>query len=927
MDKRHKWIGMLLMSMALWPVTGRAQGQAPVPEWEGFREYRILVRVDPADIGTRTGDERPAQLTVNLQAVLQSQFGVDGIADMNSLQIMRYDPATGQAINDNSWAFGKSPADRAFRWYDAAIPYDYFEVETNLSSTGGALVGTNHPRWGYFYDTEGDWKTGKLAWSHVQNDNVASYYAIYFDALPAGTTPWKASPRGFLGDGGLRTTQVGSSTTGTIHTRIDVDDWDGDGLADIIAGNARGGMAWYKNIGTATQPEYGTSRLLFTTDGKPMDVGWSSTPKVVDWDGDGVKDIISSGERNRIVWYKNTGTNTDRRFEYKGLVRTSDGQPLILPVTPNPDIPTITVDYYSILDVVDYNNNGRKDLFAGGYITGQVFRYENIGTNPDGTPRLQFQGAVQADGVPLDTTWSAAPTFADFNGDGLLDIMAGTFKITAGGGDGASSENFLQYYVNVGTPSAPRYEQRTVPRTGAFPVAALGTPRAVDFNGDGLLDLAVSANTQIYLYENVGTATQPMWAAHSTAMKSDWGASSLGATQLIDWDGDGLLDRVNRYSVRLNTGQGNPGIYGAAFSVLPSGQTISHLSGIGDDWSWQRLFDLDGDGLVDAMDADHDGKIWFHRNEGTAGAPTFDTTGYFLKRVDGNPIDVGPGPDAPSFDILQGGRATYAIADFNQDGQPDIVVGNYDGIVRHYGNESDAPAGAEMVFGLPAVIGDLGTRLVPFATDWDSDGWVDIVASATPDRFMFIRNLGVDATGNTVFAPGVWNDLDGAPYGAGGPIIVADFNGDGDDDIILQTAYGFTTLTDGSFLRNGYANPFVIGYDSIASRASGDLDLDGFVGITDLNIILSNWNKNVPKGDWRQGDVAGIGDGFVGVSDLNVVLANWNAGTPPPNLASIIPEPSVVWVVGLGAAVFPNVRIRHFDTSSPGQFILGSARH
>jgi PEP-CTERM motif len=82
----------------------------------------------------------------------------------------------------------------------------------------------------------------------------------------------------------------------------------------------------------------------------------------------------------------------------------------------------------------------------------------------------------------------------------------------------------------------------------------------------------------------------------------------------------------------------------------------------------------------------------------------------------------------------------------------------------------------------------------------------------------------------------------------------------------------------------------------------GDLNADGFVGIGDLNIILSNWNQNVPVGDWQQGDVAGIGDGFVGISDLNVVLANWNAGTPPPGLADAVPEPSTVCFVGLGAA-------------------------
>ncbi len=59
----------------------------------------------------------------------------------------------------------------------------------------------------------------------------------------------------------------------------------------------------------------------------------------------------------------------------------------------------------------------------------------------------------------------------------------------------------------------------------------------------------------------------------------------------------------------------------------------------------------------------------------------------------------------------------------------------------------------------------------------------------------------------------------------------------------------------------------------------GDLNLDGFVGIADLNIILGVWNQNVAPGDLLAGDPSG--DGFVGIDDLNTVLGNWNAGTPP----------------------------------------------
>ncbi|GAB4188281.1 MAG: hypothetical protein Kow00105_02930 [Phycisphaeraceae bacterium] len=79
----------------------------------------------------------------------------------------------------------------------------------------------------------------------------------------------------------------------------------------------------------------------------------------------------------------------------------------------------------------------------------------------------------------------------------------------------------------------------------------------------------------------------------------------------------------------------------------------------------------------------------------------------------------------------------------------------------------------------------------------------------------------------------------------------------------------------------------------------GDLDGDGFVGISDLNIILGNWNGNVDAGVWLQGDPSG--DGFVGIEDLNVVLGNWNAGTPPTiNALDSVPEPAVLTLFGIG---------------------------
>jgi HpiC1 cyclase/PEP-CTERM motif len=75
----------------------------------------------------------------------------------------------------------------------------------------------------------------------------------------------------------------------------------------------------------------------------------------------------------------------------------------------------------------------------------------------------------------------------------------------------------------------------------------------------------------------------------------------------------------------------------------------------------------------------------------------------------------------------------------------------------------------------------------------------------------------------------------------------------------------------------------------------GDLSGDGFVGIDDLNIVLGNWNQNVPPAN-PLADPSG--DNFVGIDDLNQVLGNWNAGTPPA--ANTVPEPTSLLFLSVG---------------------------
>jgi T5SS/PEP-CTERM-associated repeat protein len=97
----------------------------------------------------------------------------------------------------------------------------------------------------------------------------------------------------------------------------------------------------------------------------------------------------------------------------------------------------------------------------------------------------------------------------------------------------------------------------------------------------------------------------------------------------------------------------------------------------------------------------------------------------------------------------------------------------------------------------------------------------------------------------------------------------------------------------------------------VIAALQGDLDGDGFVGISDLNIVLGNWNQNVPPAN-PLADPSG--DGFVGIADLNVVLGNWNAGTPPgAQTSASVPEPGTgVLLLAAGCVCGVRKRRRNF---------------
>ncbi|MCP4712583.1 MAG: VCBS repeat-containing protein [Planctomycetes bacterium] len=143
----------------------------------------------------------------------------------------------------------------------------------------------------------------------------------------------------------------GSHELALVYSKLHVADWDADGLADILVGH-NNTIIFYKNTGSKAKVKFAAPKLIENPEGKFPS---RPSPYIVDWDGDGKKDLLSGGERPVVTFYRNVGTDKEPKL--------AEGVDLKLAG------PDFDKGYRCRIDVTDWNNDGKLDILVGNFFS------------------------------------------------------------------------------------------------------------------------------------------------------------------------------------------------------------------------------------------------------------------------------------------------------------------------------------------------------------------------------------------------------------------------------------------------------------------------------------------------------------------------------------------------------------------------------
>lgn len=303
-----------------------------------------------------------------------------------------------------------------------------------------------------------------------------------------------------LRDRGYLPQRAGRVSVGSYSWPV-ICDWDGDGGRDIVAGSASGCPYLIEEVGRRDPPVYRPRRVIEAA-GQPIRHTWGEDlahtggertegywqPAVVDWDGDGLSDLLAPvgvehgrlehGQpvpAGRLYFYRNCGTRSEPRFESRQEILLADGS---APVATHVAFP------------VDWDGDGRPELVAfdpAGRLCVFASTVDPLVLQP-GVPLRMADGRLFVDQIVFEQIgrrWGLQHAVCDWDGRGLFDIIVGTRET-------------LLLYRNQGSRRAPAFAPgemlRLWGKTIQHSVHSL-RPCPVDWDGTGCIDMLAGSES------------------------------------------------------------------------------------------------------------------------------------------------------------------------------------------------------------------------------------------------------------------------------------------------------------------------------------------------------------------------------------------------------------------------------------------------
>ena len=547
-------------------------------------------------------------------------------------------------------------------------------------------------------------------------------------------------------------------------------DYDHDGKMDLLvssAGTPYNGIYFFKNLTGGKAPVFDTPIRL--SGGLPnVEISYVNGKPV----------LLVPGARLKSIW---PVFNTDE-----------------IPLYPRDsilhDIKKIRADQWKL---VDFDGDGTDDLIVGAgewgdygwdnaydsgghWKNGPLHGYVYLLRNREG----HFENKVKlttVDGHPIDVFGAPSPNFCDFDGDGDLDLICGSFL------------DKLTWYENIGSARKPVYAKGRLLSNEKgvihMPLEMMNVT-AIDWDHDGDIDLVIGQEDgRVALLEHTGHIQNHMPVFKSPVFfKQKAGDLKFGVLSTpfaVDWDGDGNEDLICGNSAGniawiRNLG-GDPPRWGPPKLLKAGGQIIRIMAGKNGSiqgpaeakWGYTTLTvaDWDRDGIKDLIVNSIWGKVVWYKNIGTKDAP---------KLAAAQPIRVDwPGiPQKPVWnwwnphgeDLVTQWRTTPYALDWNKDGKMDLIMLDDQGYLCYFKRLDDGnlASGKRLFYGttssgfdtnhkitrhVPGLLqlntgknGGSGRRKFCFV-DWDQDGKMDLLVNS--ENVTFMKNMGI--RGDTVY--------------------------------------------------------------------------------------------------------------------------------------------------------------------------------